>query len=126
VARLARAANQYQRGLTEAPSQRAEKSTPARPWQALINAQCKAILGNNMNKIAWSAAFLVFAGLATAHAQSDLSCADLIKANAQIDAATKAEMAKDATAAAMDKKINDYCAKNPTAKASEAMEKALQ
>ena len=57
-----------------------------------------------MNKIAWSAAFLVFAGLATAHAQSDLSCADLIKANAQIDAATKAEMAKDATAAAMNKK----------------------
>ena len=79
-----------------------------------------------MNKIAWSAAFLVFCGLATANAQSDLSCADLIKANAQIDAATKAEMAKDATAAAMDKKINDYCAKNPTAKASEAMEKALQ
>jgi hypothetical protein len=79
-----------------------------------------------MNKIAWSAAFLVFGGLATANAQSDLSCADLIKANAQIDAATKAEMAKDATAAAMDKKINDYCAKNPTAKASEAMEKALQ
>ena len=79
-----------------------------------------------MNKIAWSAAFLVFGGLATASAQSDLSCADLIKANAQIDAATKAEMAKDATAAAMDKKINDYCAKNPTAKASEAMEKALQ
>ena len=79
-----------------------------------------------MNKIAWSAAFLVFGGLATANAQSDLSCADLIKANAQIDAATKAEMAKDATAAAMDKKINDYCAKNPTAKALEAMEKALQ
>ena len=79
-----------------------------------------------MNKIAWSAAFLVFGGLATANAQSDLSCADLIKANAQIDAATKAEMAKDATAAAMDKKINDYCAKSPTAKASEAMEKALQ
>jgi hypothetical protein len=79
-----------------------------------------------MNKIAWSAAFLVFGGLATANAQSDLSCADLIKANAQIDAATKAEMAKDATAAAMDKKINDYCAKNPNAKASEAMEKALQ
>jgi hypothetical protein len=91
-----------------------------------MNAPCKAILGNNMNKIAWAAAFLIFGGLPTANAQSELSCADLIKANAQIDAATKAEMAKDATAAAMDKKINDYCAKNPTAKASEAMEKALQ
>ncbi len=54
-----------------------------------------------------------------------MTCADLLKANAQIDAASKAEMAKDPAAAALDKKVNDYCAKNPTAKASDAMEKAM-
>ena len=58
-------------------------------------------------------------------AQSDSSCADLLKMNAQLDAATKEAMAKDPSAAAIDKKINDYCTKNPNAKASEAMEKAL-
>lgn len=68
---------------------------------------------------------VLLGGMAAAHAQSDMSCADLLKTNAKLDAATKAEMAKDAAAAAMDKKINDYCTKNPTAKASEAMEKAL-
>jgi hypothetical protein len=77
-----------------------------------------------MKSIALATVFVV-TGFA-AEAQSDLSCADLLKANAQIDAATRAEMAKDASAAAMDKKIDDYCAKYPTAKASEAMEKALQ
>lgn len=76
-------------------------------------------------KTTLAAIAIVLGGLGAAKAQSDMSCADLLKANAQIDAATKAEMAKDAAAAAMDKKINDYCAKNPTAKASEAMEKAL-
>lgn len=60
-----------------------------------------------------------------AQAQSDMSCADLLKANGRIDAATKAEMAKDAAGAAMDQKINDYCVNNHTAKASEAMEKAM-
>ena len=82
-----------------------------------------------MKRSTWATFFILgglLGGLTAAQAQSDLSCADLLKANAQIDAATKAEMAKDATAAAMDKKINDYCTKNPTAKASEAMEKALQ
>ena len=68
---------------------------------------------------------LLLGGVGAAYAQSDTSCADLLKTNAKLDDATKAEMAKDATAAAMDKKINDYCTKNPTAKASEAMEKAL-
>jgi hypothetical protein len=32
---------------------------------------------------------------------------------------------KDPAAPAREKKINDYCIKNPTAKASEAMEKAM-
>jgi hypothetical protein len=54
-----------------------------------------------------------------------MTCADLLKVNAQIDDATKAQMAKDPATAAIDKKIDDYCAKDPTAKASEAMEKAL-
>jgi hypothetical protein len=76
-------------------------------------------------KVTCAAILIALGGLSAAHAQTDMSCADLLKANAQIDAATKAEMAKDATAAAMDKKINDYCTKNPKAKASEAMEKAM-
>ena len=54
-----------------------------------------------------------------------MTCAELLKANQQIDQATKDAMAKDAAASALDKKINDYCAKNPTAKVSEAMEKAM-
>ena len=68
---------------------------------------------------------IFFGAFSAAQAQSDMSCADLLKANAQLDAAAKAEVAKDPTGAALDKKINDYCAKNPTAKASEAMEKAM-
>jgi hypothetical protein len=68
---------------------------------------------------------IFFGAFSAAQAQSDMSCAELLKANAQLDAATKAEVNKDPTAAALDKKINDYCAKNPTAKASEAMEKAM-
>jgi len=80
---------------------------------------------DDMKTILAATGMLLF-GLGAAHAQSEMSCADLLKVNAQIDDATKAEMAKDATAAALDKKINDYCTKNPTAKASEAMEKAMQ
>jgi hypothetical protein len=71
-------------------------------------------------------AITIFLGaFSAAQAQSDMSCAELLKANAQLDAATKAEGNKDPAGAALDKKINDYCAKNPTAKASEAMEKAM-
>lgn len=66
-----------------------------------------------------------FGAITSAYAQSDMSCADLLKANAQLDAASKDATAKDPAAAALDKKIADYCAKNPKAKASEAMEKAL-
>jgi hypothetical protein len=61
--------------------------------------------------------------LTAANAQTDMSCADLLKANKKMDASVKASMDKES--AAMDKKINDYCAKNPSAKASEAMEKAM-
>ena len=76
-------------------------------------------------KTTFVAIAILLGTLGVAQAQADMSCADLLKANAQIDAATKAEMAKDPAAAALDKKIDDYCVKNPTAKASEAMEKAM-
>jgi hypothetical protein len=69
---------------------------------------------------------LAVLGMSAAQAQTDMSCADLLKANAQLDEKTKAIAASDPTAAEMDRKINDYCTKNPTAKASEAMEKAMQ
>jgi hypothetical protein len=85
----------------------------------------RAKTGSNKMKTICTALLITLGGLSVAHAQIDMSCADLLKANAQIDAATKAEMAKDPTAAEMDKKVNDYCTKNPKAKASEAMEKAL-
>ena len=76
-------------------------------------------------KMTLAAIGILLAGLGAAHAQADMSCADLTKANAQIDDATKAAMAKDPTTAELDKKLNDYCAKNPTAKVSEAMEKVM-
>ncbi len=76
-------------------------------------------------KTIYAAMLLTAFSMSTASAQTDMSCADLLKTNAQLDAATKAEMAKDPSSAALDAKINDYCAKNPKAKASEAMEKAM-
>ena len=76
-------------------------------------------------KTTFAAIAILLGGLGAGQAQADMTCADLLKANAQIDAATKAEMAKEPAAAALDKKVNDYCAKNSTAKASEAMEKAM-
>ena len=38
---------------------------------------------------------ILLGGLSAASAQTDMSCAELLKTNAQLDAATKAEMAKD-------------------------------
>jgi hypothetical protein len=62
-------------------------------------------------------------------AQTDMSCADYLKADAQMQAAMspadKAALAKDPSAAALDRKVRDYCTKNPKALASEAMEKAM-
>jgi hypothetical protein len=81
--------------------------------------------GIEIMKTAAFAVAIFLGAFSAAQAQSDMSCAELLKANAQLDAAAKAEVAKDPTGAALDKKINDYCAKNPTAKASEAMEKAM-
>src|ERR1700677_4762597 len=58
-------------------------------------------------KTAVVAVTIFFGAFGAAQAQSDMSCADLLKANAQLDAAAKAEVAKDPTGAALDKKIND-------------------
>lgn len=77
-----------------------------------------------MLKLTLGAAVAVIAGMGAAWAQADMSCADLLKSNKQIEEAMKGQP-KDAESAAMDKKINDYCVKNPAAKASEAMEKAM-
>ena len=72
---------------------------------------------------------LTLASLTPAFAQANMSCADYLKADAQMQAgmsaADKAALAKDPTAAAMDRKMRAYCQKNPTAPASEAMEKAV-
>ncbi|WP_375458027.1 hypothetical protein [uncultured Enterovirga sp.] len=64
-----------------------------------------------------------------APAQTDMSCADYLKADAEmqaaISAADKAALAKDPSATALDRKVREYCTKNPKAPASEAMEKAV-
>lgn len=64
-----------------------------------------------------------------AMAQADMSCADYLKADAQMasqmSAADKATLAADPTAAALDNKVRAYCTKNPKAPASEAMQKAM-
>jgi hypothetical protein len=77
---------------------------------------------------------LVTAGIfalttAAAVAQTD-SCADFLKADAQMQAAMspadKAALSSDPAAAALDRKLRDYCTKNPKAPLSEAMTKAIQ
>ena len=60
---------------------------------------------------------------APALAQTDMSCADYLKADAQMQAAMspadKAALPKDPSAAALDRKAREYCTKNPKAPASE-------
>ena len=62
-------------------------------------------------------------------AQTDMSCADYVKSDEQMkkqmSAADRAALTADPTAAAMDRKMLEYCAKNPRATAAEAMEKAI-
>ncbi len=71
------------------------------------------------------AVFLASLGASSALAQSDMNmtCADYLKQLAQMGGTQKTG---DATADAMNKKMDDYCKANPTAKVSEAMEKAMQ
>ena len=71
------------------------------------------------------AASLYLSALDGAQAQYALSCSDLLKSNAQLDSVMKTEAARTAAAAAREKKVNDYCTKNPTVKASEAFENAM-
>lgn len=72
-------------------------------------------------------ALMLGLGISTASAQSamdpNMTCADYLKSVAQMGTVPKTG---DASLDAMDKKINDYCKANPTAKLSVAMEKAMQ
>jgi hypothetical protein len=75
------------------------------------------------------AALLVTLGATSATAQSDpnSTCADYLKLVAQMGATPKSgDAAADKMAADIDKKMSDYCKANPTAKVSDAMEKAMQ
>ena len=61
---------------------------------------------------------------AAASAQS-MTCADYLKAEKQMaDAAGSAK--PDPESAAIDKKMHDYCVKNPTVSADKAMEEATK
>lgn len=64
-----------------------------------------------------------------AFAQTDMSCGDYLKTDEQMkkqmSAADRAALTADPTAAAMDRKMLDYCTENPRAPVSEAMQKAM-
>lgn len=71
--------------------------------------------------------------LPAAASAQDMTCADYLKADKQMSAqmggaaAMKTgDAAMDAQAAALDKKMKDYCSKNPTASVSKAMEEAMK
>ena len=62
-----------------------------------------------------------------ASAQTSMSCADYLKAEAEMAKAMGKDAPKpDAATAAMDKKVKDYCTKNPTASADKAIEEAMK
>ena len=77
----------------------------------------------------FSASLLVAVSAHGAFAQTDMSCADFLKANAQMmsqmSPADRAVLTADPAAAAMDKKVREWCEKNPRSPVSEAMMKAL-
>ena len=61
-----------------------------------------------------------------AFAQS-MTCADYLKAEKEMAASMGANAPKlDAESAALDKKMKDYCTKNPTAAVEKAMEAATK
>ena len=72
----------------------------------------------------------ILATSTAAVAQQDMSCADYLKGDQQMQAALtpadRAALASDPAATALDRKVRDYCTKNPRAPASEAMAKAMQ
>jgi hypothetical protein len=55
----------------------------------------------------------------------NMSCADYLKAEKQMSDATGGAK-PDADAAALDKKVHDYCVKNPTTGVDKAMEEATK
>jgi hypothetical protein len=61
-----------------------------------------------------------------------MTCADYLKADKRMQAQmagvsmSTGDAKMDATAAAMDKKLRDYCAKNPTLGVDKAMEEAMK
>jgi hypothetical protein len=67
---------------------------------------------------------------ASAFAQTDMSCTDYLKADAEMQAAMspadKAAMQSDPKSVDLDDKARAYCEANPTAPASEAMLKAME
>lgn len=79
-------------------------------------------------------AFGLILGPAVASAQSDMSCADYLKAEAKMQAdmnpADRAQMQvtmhANPQAAALDAKMKAYCRANPKASSSEAMMKSAQ
>lgn len=61
-----------------------------------------------------------------ASAQS-MTCADYLKNEAEMAKAMGKDAPKpDAATAAMEKKVKDYCTKNPTASADKAIEEAMK
>jgi len=76
------------------------------------------------------AAVLPIAAQNSASAQN-MSCADYLKADKQMQAQMGAapstgDPKMDAQAAALDKKVKDYCTKNPSVGVDKAMEAAMK
>jgi hypothetical protein len=75
------------------------------------------------------AALCATLSVSAASAQSDpnATCADYMRLVAQMGPTPKTgDAATDKMAAEMDQKMADYCKANPTAKISDAMDKAMQ
>jgi len=83
-------------------------------------------------RISYAAAFVLACTALPAFAQStpgadpNMSCADYLKAEAAAGPTPKTgDAASDKMAADIDKKMSDYCTKNPTAKAADAMQMVM-
>ena len=67
-----------------------------------------------------------------AFAQQNMTCADYLKADKQLQSQmggappTTGNAALDAQAMALDKKVKDYCTKNPTVGVDKAMMEAMK
>jgi predicted secreted protein len=73
------------------------------------------------------AAGVLVALSATFAAAQTMTCADYLKAEAEMAKQMGSNAPKlDGDAAAMDKKMKDFCTKNPTVSADKAMEEAMK